>query len=298
VNRNVCLSVLSACALLLTSCARPMSDFGFKQEKINMAPTKVAFENKSQQSDKYEWDFGDGTTSTDVSPTHEYKASGDFTITLKAKKGKKVSSKDAKITIEAPKECLVELETEYGNMLILLNNATPLHRDNFLKLAEQGFYDGLLFHRVINGFMIQGGDPSSREAVVDQNLGGGDPGYTVPAEFVDTLGHIKGMLAAARTSDAVNPQKRSSGSQFYIVQGKPVNDAMLDRIEGQKGFRYTKEQRAAYTQLGGTPFLDRDYTVFGRVIRGLDVIDKIAAVETSRGDRPKVNLKMKMKVIK
>jgi cyclophilin family peptidyl-prolyl cis-trans isomerase len=298
VNRIIGLLVLGASALLLTSCARPMSDFAFKQEKTNVAPVKVAFENKSQKSDKYEWNFGDGTSSTDASPIHEYKESGDFTITLKAKKGKKESLKDAKITIDAPKECLVELETEYGNMLILLNNATPLHRDNFLKLAEQGFYDGLLFHRVINGFMIQGGDPSSREAVADQNLGGGDPGYTVPAEFVDTLGHVKGMLAAARTSDAVNPQKRSSGSQFYIVQGKPVNDAMLDRIEGQKGFRYTKEQRAAYTQLGGTPFLDRDYTVFGRVIRGLDVIDKIAAVETLRGDRPKANLKMKMKVIK
>jgi peptidyl-prolyl cis-trans isomerase B (cyclophilin B) len=275
-----------------------MSDFAFTKEKTTVAPTKITFENKSQKAEKYEWNFGDGAVSTETQPTHEYKSSGDFVITLKAIKGKKSSIKEAKIAIEAPKECLVELETEYGNMLILLNNATPQHRDNFLKLAEQGFYDGLLFHRVINGFMVQGGDPTSREAGEGQNLGAGDPGYTVPAEFVDTLAHLKGALAAARTGDGMNPQKRSSGSQFYIVQGKAVNDAMLDRIEGQKGFRYTKEQRAAYAQLGGTPFLDRDYTVFGRVIRGLEVIDKIAAVETARGDRPKVNLKMKIKVIK
>ena len=297
-TRNLYLSIFGALALLLTSCARPLSDFTFIKEKIAVAPSKIAFENKSTKAEKYEWNFGDGTVSTEVQPVHEYKSSGDFTITLKAIKGKKSNIKEAKIEIEAPKECIVELETEFGNMLILLNNATPQHRDNFLKLAEQGFYDGLLFHRVINGFMVQGGDPTSREAGETQNLGAGDPGYTVPAEFVDTLAHLKGALAAARTGDGMNPQKRSSGSQFYIVQGKPVNDAMLDRIEGQKGFRYTKEQRAAYAQLGGTPFLDRDYTVFGRVIRGLDVIDKIAAVETARGDRPKVNVKMKIKVIK
>ncbi len=294
-KRNLYYFVAAIAVLFMTSCAKPMSNFAYQKDKKTAAPTKVTFENKSTKADKYEWNFGDGTTSTEVQPTHEYKESGDFKITLKASKGKKMSVKEENINIEAPKECLVEIETEFGTMLVELSNGTPQHRDNFLKLAEEGFYDGLLFHRVINGFMIQGGDPTSRAAAEGQNLGSGDPGYTIPAEFVDSLVHIKGALAAARTS---NPEKRSSGSQYYIVQGKPVGASTLDAIEGQKNFRYTKEQREAYTKIGGTPFLDHDYTVFGHVIKGLDVIDKIAAVETLRGDRPKQNVKMKIKVIK
>jgi cyclophilin family peptidyl-prolyl cis-trans isomerase len=169
------------------------------------------------------------------------------------------------------------------------------NRDNFIKLAEEGYYNGLLFHRVINNFMIQGGDPDSRNAAPGKALGMGGPSYQVPAEIVDTLCHLKGAICAARTS---NPEKKSSGSQFYIVHGGPVTDATLNQIEAMRGFHYTPEQRAAYLAVGGTPHLDHEYTVYGHVIKGLDVIDKIAATETGAGDRPKKDVKMKVTVIK
>jgi peptidyl-prolyl cis-trans isomerase B (cyclophilin B) len=219
-------------------------------------------------------------------------------VKLKAKKGKKEKVTEKRIVIDAPIDCLVEIETDFGKMTVQLYNSTPQHRDNFIKLVEDGFYDGLLFHRVIEGFMIQGGDPNSKNAKANSRLGSGGPGYTIPAEFVDSLIHVKGALSAARQGDQVNPEKRSSGSQFYIVQGRTMTEEELGILGGRKGIRYTKDQREAYTTLGGTPFLDRDYTVFGRVIDGLDVIDKIAAVETQPGDRPKKDVKMKMRVIK
>jgi peptidyl-prolyl cis-trans isomerase B (cyclophilin B) len=164
--------------------------------------------------------------------------------------------------------------------------------------VEEGFYDGLIFHRVIEDFMIQGGDPNSRDADLSVRLGSGGPGYQIPAEFDPKFVHIKGALAAARTGDAVNPEKKSSGSQFYIVQGSSVNDATLDQMEYRTGIEYSDEQRTAYKELGGTPFLDMNYTVFGRVIEGLEVIDKIAEVEKMPGDRPTENVTMKMTLIK
>jgi peptidyl-prolyl cis-trans isomerase B (cyclophilin B) len=183
-------------------------------------------------------------------------------------------------------------------MTLRLSDETPQHRDNFIKIAEEGFYDGLLFHRVINGFMIQGGDPDSRDAAPDQQLGTGGPGYQVPAEFVEDLVHVKGAIAAARTSDAINPKKMSSGSQFYIVQGKPLSETELTMLENRKGIRYTPSQREAYLKDGGTPFLDREYTVFGQVISGLEVIDKICSVPTDQNDRPKEDVTFNVVVIK
>jgi len=188
----------------------------------------------------------------------------------------------------------VVIETEYGNMTAVLYDETPQHRDNFIKLANEGFYDDLLFHRIIKGFMIQGGDPDSKGAAPGQRLGMGGPGYTIPAEFVDQHVHLKGALSAARTGGPSNPEKESSGSQFYIVQGNPIQAAMLDGAFASKN--YTDEQKQAYQQVGGTPQLDRDYTVFGMVVEGLDVIDKIAAVQTAPGDRPVQDVKMKVRV--
>jgi peptidylprolyl isomerase len=249
------------------------------------------------------------------------------------------------------KDVMVELSTEFGTMKILLYGETPKHRDNFLKLVEQGFYNDLLFHRVIKDFMIQGGDPDSKGAAQGKQLGAGDVGYTIPAEFVyPKYYHKKGALAAARQGDQVNPEKRSSGCQFYIVQGKKLTDAEIKQMEynllGQakesrfyeivrersaeiqklrmeknqaglnnlqseivaqlesefkdKASQYvmSDEMKEVYKTVGGSPFLDNAYTVFGEVVEGLEVIDKIAAVETAPGDRPKSDVKMKIKVIK
>jgi peptidylprolyl isomerase len=243
------------------------------------------------------------------------------------------------------------IETNYGNMTIELYNETPQHRDNFLKLANEGFYNGTTFHRVIQDFMIQGGDPNSKNPEAT-NLGNGGPGYTIEAEIRPELYHKKGALSAARQGDQANPERRSSGSQFYIVQGKPNNEQMLTQMEmrcnqammqdiqrvfftseenkeylerlqtcqtnkdqeglktlseevqpllearmEEKTFSYTHEQKDVYGTLGGTPFLDQQYTVFGEVVEGLEVIDKIAAVEKD-GERPKEAVKMKIKVLK
>jgi peptidyl-prolyl cis-trans isomerase B (cyclophilin B) len=182
------------------------------------------------------------------------------------------------------------IHTEYGDMTGILYNETPQHRDNFVKLAKSGFYDGTLFHRVISGFMIQGGDPNSKNAKPGQQLGSGGPGYTVPAEFNKNLIHKKGALAAARLGDQGNPTKASSGSQFYIVQGKKVPAAQL-------GSTYTPEQKKIYETLGGVPFLDTQYTVYGEITEGLDVIDKIAAVQKDGSDRPVKDVSMTIKIV-
>ncbi len=181
----------------------------------------------------------------------------------------------------------VLITTVKGNITVALYNETPLHRDNFLELARGGFYEVLLFHRVISGFMIQAGDPMSRDAVPGEPLGSGGPGYTIPAEITPGLFHQKGALAAARQGDQVNPERRSSGSQFYIVQGRVWSERDLDQMEQGKETPFTDEQREKYTTVGGTPHLDDAYTVFGQVIEGIEVVDRIAAMETGDRDRPK-----------
>ena len=190
-------------------------------------------------------------------------------------------------------------ETDYGDMLIKLYDKTPLHRDNFIELAEEGFYDGLLFHRVIEEFMIQTGDPESKDAEPGEPLGRGGPDYTIEAEFREGLFHKKGALAAARQGDQVNPEKRSSGSQFYIIQGRVFSNQELDQFEQRMGEKFTEEQREAYTTIGGVPHLDNEYTVFGEVLEGLDIIDKIAEVKTNPQDRPVEDIRLKsVEVIK
>lgn len=185
----------------------------------------------------------------------------------------------------------VLLQTSKGDIRLRLFDETPLHRNNFLQLVKDGYYDSVLFHRVINHFMIQAGDPTSKTASDTTELGEGDKPYTIPAEFRSTLFHRKGVLAAARQGDDTNPERASSGSQFYIVQGKIFTDAGLDSIETfrLKGRKIPPEQRAVYKTIGGTPHLDQTYTVYGEVVSGLAVVDSIAAVPTtgrSGGDRP------------
>jgi cyclophilin family peptidyl-prolyl cis-trans isomerase len=185
----------------------------------------------------------------------------------------------------------VEMVTTKGTMVIRLSDLTPLHRNNFLSLVKQHYYDSLLFHRVINQFMVQAGDPDSKHAKPPGQPGNGGTSYTIPAEFNPALFHRKGVIAAAREGDETNPTKASSGSQFYIVQGKIFTDAGLDSVETFRlhGRKLPAAHREVYKTLGGTPHLDGNYTVFGEVIKGMNVIDSIAAVETSGkqgGDRP------------
>ncbi|HPG11905.1 MAG TPA: peptidylprolyl isomerase [Chitinophagaceae bacterium] len=216
-------------------------------------------------------------------------------ISVFGQKDSSISKKDRKRD--------VLIQTTMGDMVIRLSDSTPLHRDNFLKLVKVGYFDSILFHRVINHFMIQAGDPNSKNAGPGIPLGNGGPGYTVPAEFRTTLFHKKGVIAAARMGDDVNPEKASSGSQFYITQGKVFTDAGLDSLETYRLKRKIPANlREVYKTIGGTPHLDQGYTVFGEVVNGIEVIDKIAAVPTSRKadrDRPLEDVRiMKMKLIK
>ena len=198
-----------------------------------------------------------------------------------------------------PKNQYVKITTNKGEVIIRLYNETPLHRDNFLKLTKEKYFDGTLFHRVIKAFMIQGGDPNSRDAKPEESLGNGGPKYTIPAEFNDNLFHKKGVLAAAREGDSSNPLKASSGSQFYIVQGKIWNDSTLNAVETNRmKFKIPEWQRQIYKTIGGTPHLDRNYTVFGEVVSGLEMVDNIAAEPTGKGDRPKEDVKMTISVLK
>ncbi|MRT93875.1 peptidylprolyl isomerase [Ancylomarina sp. 16SWW S1-10-2] len=245
------------------------------------------------------------------------------------------------------KDRIVQIDTKYGAVKIKLYDETPLHRDNFIKLADKGFFDGTLFHRVIDGFMIQGGDPDSKGAKANVILGEGGPGYDIPAEFNANLFHKKGVIAAAREGDRVNPKKMSSGSQFYIAQGKVYEPEELDPlvaninkkrnkevfenqrelykdelIKLQKDGEYelfntkmeemkskvdsimntqtlvlTDAMREAYSTVGGIPHLDQAYTVFGEVIEGLDIIDKIAAEKTDKNNRPLEDVEVKISII-
>ncbi|MEM9931180.1 MAG: peptidylprolyl isomerase [Bacteroidota bacterium] len=202
------------------------------------------------------------------------------------------------ITCDQDDSTYAIISTDYGDMKVRLFNSTPQHRDNFIKVAESGLYDGTLFHRVIEGFMIQGGDPDSKAAAPGVSYGRGGPGYLVPAELGNL--HFKGALAAARTG---NPEKKSSGSQFYVVHGKIPSDQELaaksQRNLNSGGRAYTDAEVQLYKEIGGTPGLDFDYTVFGEVVEGMEVLDAIAAmpVNSALGNRPLTDVKMTVKIL-
>lgn len=182
------------------------------------------------------------------------------------------------------------IKTSLGDITIALYNETPLHRDNFIKLVNEKYYDGVLFHRIIQGFMIQTGDPESKKATQGQMLGNGGPGYTIPAEFVPGLIHKRGAVAAARMGDQVNPKKESSGSQFYIVDGRVFPYEQLEMLRSPNGEPLTQSQKNIYSSVGGAPHLDGAYTVFGEVVSGMDIVDKIASQPKDQRDRPLTDL--------
>jgi len=188
------------------------------------------------------------------------------------------------------------IETNLGNIQVKLYEQTPLHRENFEKLVAEQFYDSVLFHRIIRGFMIQTGNPATKP---DSNLDSlrEELDYTVPAEFVPEYFHKKGALAAARTGDAVNPEKRSSSSQFYIVQGRTFTDEELNQIEENLHIQFSEFQRGIYKTVGGSPFLDQNYTVFGEVVKGLEVVDAIASIPTGPGDFPEKDIRI-LRIVK
>lgn len=197
---------------------------------------------------------------------------------------------------QKPQHYYVHISTSKGEAILKLYNETPKHRNNFRKLVKEGFYDSLLFHRVIHNFMIQGGDPDSRYAADKVSLGKGGPDYKIPSEIQEGIIHKKGAIGAARDN---NPAKQSSGSQFYLVQGRKYTDAGLDSLEifRLKGNKLSDLQRGAYKEIGGTPHLDGEYTVFGELIAGLEIVDAIAAVQTDERDRPLINERMAMKLL-
>ncbi|QHT66892.1 peptidylprolyl isomerase [Rhodocytophaga rosea] len=196
---------------------------------------------------------------------------------------------------KSKKDYLVTLSTEYGNMYLVLFDETPKHKANFIKLAEDGFYNGTLFHRIIDGFMIQGGDPNSKTAKPGDPLGNGDVGYTIPAEFNEKLFHKKGVIAAARDN---NPQKASSGCQFYIAQGKVYKEEDFEAVERRIGRVVPENYKQVYKTIGGIPHLDQNYTVYGQVIKGLEIIDTIAKQPRNEGDRPNKDIPMQVSVKK
>ncbi|HXS36446.1 MAG TPA: peptidylprolyl isomerase [Flavipsychrobacter sp.] len=190
----------------------------------------------------------------------------------------------------------VEIETEYGKIVMMLYDNTPKHRDNMIKLVKEHFYDSTIFHRVIPQFVIQGGDPDSKHAKAGQMLGDGDLKYKIPAEINDTYYHKRGAVGMARDN---NPEKASSACQFYIVVGKKFTDAELDKISQHSGRKFTAEQREVYKTQGGTPHLDGGYTVFGEVLEGMDVVDKIANEPRDAHDRPNKDIRMiKVRLVK
>ena len=274
--------------LLVSACAKPVAKFSSDLSN-NSAAATIKFANQSTKSESYVWDFGDGNTSTETNPSHRYSSSGNYLVTLQASSKDKIAVDSQFLQILAPTACMVEISTSYGNILLSLSDKTPLHRDNFYALVEDEFYHDLIFHRIIDGFVVQGGDPTG--------IGTGGPGHVIPAEFDQGLAHVRGALAAARTPDKENPERNSNGSQFYIVSGRPVTELELDKMQVRKGISYSSEIRQAYLDHGGLPILDANYTVFGQVEQGMEVIDALSRVATDDSDRPKEELLMKIRVI-
>jgi len=270
---------LIAC-LLLGQCSAPIAGFDSGKDAM-VVPATITFKNTSKNATEYTWLVDNKEVSTEEHLSHTFLSSGRHVVELQAFEGAKIQTTKKEVIVRPPTECLVQIETTQGNLIVSLNEDTPRHLKNFSELVESGFYNGLIFHRVIENFMIQGGGNEYRS--------GGrrypDP-KTIEHEIKQEWPHYRGALAAARMPDDMNPTKASSGSQFYIVDGRKLSAGKMEKIQDDKLFNYTEEQIAKYLEVGGAPQLDGEYTVFGHLLIGYDVLDRIAEATSDSYDKP------------
>lgn len=272
--------------LQIVGCSTPTANFLISAES-RKAPALINFNNQSTSAESYVWEVNDSIISTVDDAQHLFLNSGRYEICLTASKDNKSHQTIQTIFIDAPQLCHVYMKTSLGSFVFALSESTPGHRDNFISLIESGYYNGLSFHRVIDGFMVQGGDNKSRK---------GQTSITykdqIREEINEDLFHVKGALAAARMPDDVNPDKFSSGTQFYIVHGRNLTSEDVENYESSKLFTYSGNDKKRYLEEGGAPQLDGEYTVFGYLVSGFDTLDKIANVETGELDKPIVDIRI------
>lgn len=270
------------------SCAKPVADFHMADGAQTLkAPLHLQLRNLSTNASSYEWRVNGHSVSTQEDLDHMLLESGRHIVELTANEANKSAKKTKEVILMPPMECHVIFRTTAGDMVFRLLEDTPGHLANITERIESGYYDGLLFHRVIDDFMIQGGDNKSRS--------GGrryDEPQAIPAEITPAYPHYRGALAAARMPDDINPDKESSGSQFYIVDGRALDDDKMASFQKDKYFDYTEEQLQTYTDQGGAPQLDGEYTVFGYMTHGWEVLDQIAGSATDKYDRPLTEIKI------
>ena len=274
------LILIGLSCLCLTNCSKPIADFIINAE-AEEAPALIKFKNTSKGAQSYVWKMDNTIISENESLEHLFLSSGRYDVELTANNNSKSAKQTKTLFIEAPQECRVYMKTTLGEMTFVLNELAPIHRDNFIDLVEKEYYIGLSFHRVINGFMAQGGDKKSRKERVLV-----ETSEEITQEINTELIHRKGALAGARMPDEINPERASSGTQFYIVDGKTLNEYDIKAFADKNLVDYNKEQIALYLKHGGAPQLDGAYTIFGQLINGFDTLDKITKVEIGDQDKP------------
>ena len=275
------------CVLVFSQCSKPIASFLLDKQEYLLTDT-MRISNNSSSSLSYEWKINDEVISQSKDLSYPVLESGRYKIHLTAKSDSKTSIYQEEVIVQSPKECIVHLVTTHGDLILELDENTPVHLNNFTSLVEAGFYNGLIFHRVIEGFMVQGGDNKLRASSNDSF----EEPKEIPHEIRPDLIHVRGALAAARMPDEINPEKKSSGSQFYIVDGTKLTFEKLKRIRDEKLFDYTDVQIQAYLKDGGTPQLDGEYTVFGMLISGFETLDKIASTITDKFDKPQKEVRI------
>ena len=268
--------------MLLSACSKPIADFALKDvQKENQLPLLLQADNTSKNASSYIWKLNGREVSTSDHLNHQVYDSGRYVIELEAIEEGKSHIQQEEIIVYPSETCLLLMRTSHGDLIFELLEETPLHLHNMEKLIESKYYNGLLFHRIIDDFMIQAGDNKTRSSGRRYD----DP-EPIQHEIITDYPHYKGALAAARMPDDINPERASSGSQFYIVDGRSYDLERMQKVQKEKYFDYTEEQLLTYVDKGGAPQLDGEYTVFGYMKQGFDVLDKIARVSTDKYDRP------------